>query len=340
MRKLNKLREIVLILVSIILSIFIIKYLKLVHFISTLCKLLTPVLIGFIYAWLVSPFIGKLSKRYKRSVVSVCLFLVIILIIGIFLYFLIPIIYKEIHEVVDLLPSFFDMVNGKISKIGLDGSLEKIGDYLLTNLPVYLVNMVKSIFKYLGVFVIGLILGLYMSMDYEKMVGFIYKCVPKKIKCVFIELSQKVSCEVRKCVNGTLLVAFLVFVMDTICFLVLKLEAPILLGVLCGITDLIPYVGPYIGGGVAVLVGFTESKTLGIITIVCCFAVQSIENYILQPIVMSKSIKISPILVIIGLLVFGNLFGIFGMILATPIVTIIKVIAEHFYEVLHKCKER
>ena len=340
MRKLNRLRELVLILVSIILFIFIIKYLKLVHFISTLCKILTPVLIGFIYAWLVSPFISRLSKKYKRSVVSVCLFLVIILLVGLFLYFLIPTIYEEIHEVVDLLPSFFDMINNKISKIGLDGSIEKIGDYLFINLPVFLVDMVKCIFKYLGVFVVGLILGLYMSMEYEKMVSFIYRCIPKKIKCVFIELSQKVSCEVRKCVNGTLLVAFLVFIMDTICFLILKLEAPILLGMLCGITDLIPYVGPYIGGGVAVLVGFTESKTLGIITIVCCFAVQSIENYVLQPIVMSKSIKISPILVIIGLLIFGNLFGIFGMILATPIVAILKVIVEHFYESLEKCKKR
>lgn len=339
MKKLNKLKELVLILVSIILAIFIIRYLKLVHFVCLIFRILAPVFIGFIYAWLVNPFINKLSKKYRRSIVSIGLFVVIILLLCLFLYFLIPIIYKEIHEVVDLMPSFLEIINGKISKIGLNGSLEKIGEYVLSNLPGYLLDMVKVLFKYLGVFMVGLILGLYMSMDYDKMVGLIYKCVPKKIKCVFIELSQEVSCEVRKCVNGTLLVAFMVFVMDTICFVVLKLEAPILLGLFCGITDLIPYVGPYIGGGVAVLVGFTESKTIGIITIICCVVVQSIENYILQPIVMSKSIKISPILVIIGLLVFGNLFGIFGMILATPIVAVIKVIAEHFYEAINKCKK-
>lgn len=70
-----------------------------------------------------------------------------------------------------------------------------------------------------------------------------------------------------------------------------------------------------------------------------CVIVQSIENYVLQPIVMSKSIKISPILIIIGLLVFGNLFGVLGMILATPILAIIKVFIEYLKKARNKCLE-
>ena len=70
-----------------------------------------------------------------------------------------------------------------------------------------------------------------------------------------------------------------------------------------------------------------------------CVIVQSIENYVLQPIVMSKSIKISPILIIIGLLVFGNLFGVLGMILATPILAIIKVFVEYLKKARNKCLE-
>ncbi len=337
--KLEKLKEIVLFLIAIILVVFIVKYLKIIPYLKLILEILIPLFVGFIYAWLVNPLVNKLSKGYKRNFICVALFLFIIIIILLFFYLLIPTIYKEISELSDILPSFFGILVGKIKTWGLRVYLDKILAFFMDNLPLYLVSLVKGLFKYLGITLIGLILGLYISMDYEKIVTMINDIIPKKYKCVFINLTQEVSMEVRKCVNGTLLVAFCVFVMDTILFMIVGLDASLLLGILCGITDLIPYIGPYIGSILAVYVGFTESKMLGIITIIICVIVQSIENYVLQPIVMSKSIKISPVLIILGLLLFGNLFGIVGMILATPIIAIIKVCVEHLQRAIKKCKE-
>lgn len=335
----KKLKEIVLFLLAIILIVFIVRYTKILSFVKKILIILIPVFIGFVYAWLLNPLIKKLDKKNKRGIISVLVFLGVILIIGVFLYFLIPVFYQEIAELIEILPELFGKIEDKINNMGFKDCLDNILTFLVNNVPLYLVNFVKILFKYLGVIGIGLILGLYMSIDYEKIVKKIYDIVPKKHKCVVINLSQEVSEEVRKCVNGTLFVAFCVFVMDSLCFWLIGLDAPLLFGALCGITDLIPYIGPYIGGIAAVCVGFTESKLVGILTIILCVVVQSIENYVLQPIVMSKSIKISPVLIIIGLLVFGNLFGVVGMILATPCVAIIKVIAEHISGVLEKCKE-
>lgn len=340
MIKINKLKEIVLILISIILIIFIVKLLNIFKICGLLFRVLTPVFVGFIYAWLLNPLINILSKNHKRNFICIFIFLGIILLVSLFFYYLIPIVYKEINELVDLLPSFSNLLNEKFNQFKLAGSLDKLYDFLNNNVPLYLVNGIKGLIKYLGVIVVGLILGLYMSMEYDKMILLIEKVVPKKHRCVFINLTQEISSNVRKCVNGTLFVAFMVFVGDTICFSLLKLDAPMLLGLLCGITDLIPYVGPYIGGVVAVIVGFTESRMLGFLTIIVCVLVQSIENYVLQPFVMSKSIKISPIFIIIGLLIFGNLFGIVGMIMATPIVAVLKVFSEHISEILEKCKDK
>lgn len=335
----KKLKEIVLFLLAIILIVFIVRYTKILSFVKKILIILIPVFIGFVYAWLLNPLIKKLDKKNKRGIISVLVFLGVILIIGVFLYFLIPVFYQEIAELIEILPELFGKIEDKINNMGFKDCLDNILTFLVNNVPLYLVNFVKSLFKYLGVIGIGLILGLYISIDYEKIVKKIYDIVPKKHKCVVINLSQEVSEEVRKCVNGTLFVAFCVFVMDSLCFWLIGLDAPLLFGALCGLTDLIPYIGPYIGGIAAVCVGFTESKLVGILTIILCVVVQSIENYVLQPIVMSKSIKISPVLIIIGLLVFGNLFGVVGMILATPCVAIIKVIAEHISGVLEKCKE-
>ena len=337
--KTDKLKEFVLLLIAIILVIFIVKYLNLLNYIGLIFSILIPVFVGFIYAWIFNPLIKKLSAKHKRNFICIALFLLIIIIIFLFFSLLIPIFYKEIGELSDILPPMFKMVASKVDNWGLKNFLDKLLLFFTDNVPLYLVNGFKVLFKYLGITLVGLILGLYMSMDYEKIVKFIYEMVPKKWQCIFINLTQEVSEETRKCVNGTLFVAFCVLVLDSLCFSLIGLDASLLLGVLCGITDLVPYVGPYIGGAVAVIVGFTESKWLGIITLIICVVVQSIENYILQPIVMSRSIKISPVLIIIGLLVFGNFFGIAGMILATPIVAMIKVVVSHIKSAIDKCKE-
>jgi len=337
MRK-EKLKELVLFLLSIILLVIIVRYLKIFSFLGNVLTVLMPVFIGYVYAWIFNPLIKKLSQKYNRNVVCIGLFLLFILLVGLFLYLLIPVFYKEIMEIIELLPEMFHMFESKINHMGFKDFLDNLLTFLVDNVPLYLIDFVKGLFKYLGVIGIGLVLGLYISMDYEKMIKKFYQWIPKKYTCVVVNLTQEVSVEVRKCVNGTLFVAFCVFVLDSLCFWFVKLDAPLLFGALCGI-DLIPYICPYIGSVVAVCVGFTQSKLIGILTLVICIAVQSIENYVLQPIVMSKSIRISPVLIIIGLLIFGNLFGVVGMILSTPCVAIIKVIFEHIGNVLRKCKE-
>lgn len=336
----DKLKELVLILIAIILVVFLIKYLNIFKYLGILFTVLVPLFIGFIYAWIFNPLINRLSKKINRNIVCILLFLVFVFLFSLFIYYLVPMFYREIMEFIELLPSVLSKIEIKIETIGLRDMLDKLIVFVVDSLPDYFISFVKGTFKYVGVIVIGLILGLYMSFDYERIVSSVYAIVPKKYKCVVINLSQDVSSTVRKCVNGTLLVALCVFVLDSICFMVIKLDSAILLGMICGITDLIPYVGPYIGGAVAVLVGFTESKKLGFMCLIICFIVQCIENYVLQPIIMSKSIKISPVLIIVGLLVFGKFFGVVGMIMATPILAMLKVIFTHLEPVLQKCRKK
>ena len=338
--KIKKLKELVLILVAIILVVFLVKYLNVFNYLSILFTVLIPLFIGFVYAWIFNPLIVKFSKKVNRNIVCILLFIVFVFLFSLFIYYLVPMFYREIMEFIELLPEVLSKIEVKVESIGLKDMLDKLIVFVVDSLPDYFISFVKGTFKYVGVIVIGLILGLYISFDYERIVSNIYSIIPKKYKCVVVNLSQDVSSTVRKCVNGTLLVALFVFILDTICFLVIGLENSILLGMICGITDLIPYIGPYIGGMIAVLVGFTESKRLGILCLIICLVVQMIESYVLQPVVMSKSIKISPVLIIVGLLVFGKFFGVVGMVIATPILAMLKVIFTHLEPVVRKCRKR
>ena len=92
------------------------------------------------------------------------------------------------------------------------------------------------------------------------------------------------------------------------------------------ITDLIPYIGPWLGTAIVTIVGLTQSPLVGLGVLIIAVIVQMVESYVLQPVVMSKATNLHPVTIICGLLIFGHFFGIVGMILATPIMSIMKVI--------------
>ena len=108
-----------------------------------------------------------------------------------------------------------------------------------------------------------------------------------------------------------------------------------LFGLICGLTNIIPYVGPWIGGGIAAIVGFTVSPLTGILTIAVAFAAQQIDGIVLQPLIMGKTMKLHPVTIMIGLLIFGYFFGIWGMILATPVIACCKVIILYLNDILY-----
>jgi predicted PurR-regulated permease PerM len=286
---------------------------------------------------LVNPFLNKFKRR---GLVSIILFFIIIVCLFLFFYYLVPLIYKEVNELVKVIPNIYNFFELKLLDLGINiNSFEIDINKIIEYVPKYVIGFLKGCFKYIGSIFIGLIIGLYMSMEYNKIIEFMIGVIPNKYKCEIVGILDKISIEVRKCVSGMLLVSFSIFILDTIAFLILGLDSPILLGILCGLTDLIPYIGPYIGGGIVLLVALSESKGIIIATLIVIVIIQCIENYVLQPIIMSKSTRISPLLIIIGLLVFGNLFGIVGMLLATPLVCIVRVIYLYLGDIREKCKK-
>lgn len=348
-KKILKILYIVFIAFLILVGIIAIQKLNVLGFVIEFLKVIAPFFIGFVVAWLLRPLVLKLNKKINNNAFSsVIVFSVFVLIILILIYAFVPTIYNEVNELVGLLPGFVEKITGNINEFfanfeinGID--LNSFKDKLLLNitnistefasdLPNLLIDIVTSIFSGIGTFVMGLIIGIYMLIDYDNVCNHFLKLFSKNKQKDVIKLCNQMSIEVRKCVNGTFLVALMVLFCDSIGFTLIGLNAPLLFGLFCGITDLIPYIGPYIGGAAAVIVGLTQDPLIGIGTLIICVIVQIVESYILQPIVMSKASNLHPIVIIIALLVFGHFFGILGMVLATPILTIGRVLYEFIKE--------
>ena len=344
-KKILKLVYIVMIIGIIFLVTLLIKEWGILKFLLTILKVATPFFIGFAIAWIFNPLVVFLEKKgLKRGFGVPIVYLLFLGVLFLFFYFLIPTVYNQLNDLIASIPGIITQIEDFIRNVlnniqGIDveavqsnmfATIESVIANVTTNLPEFILNSVGALFSGIGTVLIALVIGIYMLFDFNNISTHLMKFIPKKNKNDVSTLLTEMGQEVRKCVNGTLLVAFMVFVGDSIGFLAVGLKAPILFGLLCGITDLIPYIGPYIGGIAAVIVGFSQGTVIGIITAIIVIVVQLIENYVLQPIVMSKTMKLHPVTIMLGLLIFGYFFGIVGMILATPTIALVKVIYRFF----------
>ena len=345
----------VIVIVGIILGILIgLQKLNLFNVIGDIFEVILPLFIGFIIAWLSYPLHKKLIDKGVNKILSaILIFLGIVGISILFVYIFIPVLYNQVNELISYIPSVLtsttNFITKSLDKIDINGiDIESIKQGILSagedtiinftsNLPNNIINFVKGLFSALGVILISLVLGIYMLIDFDDLTLRFYKLLPKKNRDDYIKLFQNISVNSHKVVNGTFLVALMVFICDTVGFAIIGLNAAILFGLFCGLTDLIPYIGPYIGGAAAVIVGFTQGPIIGIGTLIIAVIVQLLESYIMQPVVMSKAMQLHPVVIIIGLLLFGYFFGIIGMIIATPCMAIIK---ELLIFIKHKKDER
>lgn len=334
----------VVLIISIVLVAFVLfKEIGIFRFIGNVLNVISPLFIGFVVAWLFAPLVDKMTKKgMSRILASIIIYVIFILFLIMFFRIFIPIIYNELNELVSTLPAimtkitnFIDDLFKEVNVEGIDingmkdnilGAITAYGNSISSSLPTTIVNVMSKLFSGLGSIFFGLIIGLYMLFDFDNVTNLLLKLIPKRHQMEVADLLENIGREVRKSVNGTLLVACMVFVCDTIGFSIIGLKSALLFGLFCGITDLIPYIGPYIGTAVATIVAFTQNTFVGVGVLIIAIIVQLVESYILQPVVMSKATKLHPVTIICGLLIFGHFFGIIGMILAVPIMSIFKVI--------------
>ncbi len=342
--KILKILYYVMIVGIVFLIIAVCKQLNIFDFILKLLSIMAPFFIGFIIAWIFSPLVDKLSKKgMSRIISSIIVYLIFILVFYLFMRMLIPAVYNQMNDLIKIVPkvflsikdfiiNFFERFNDvrgfdvAATQTNIISLLEKVATSVTTSLPETIISLISAIFSGLGTFLVSLIIGFYMLFNFNNTSEQLLSLIPKRYRYEARTLTNEISFQLRKYVNGVLICAGIICVFCTLGFIIVGLPSPLLFGLFCGLTNVIPYIGPYIGGAPAVLVGFSQSPTMGILTLLVVVIVQLIEGNLINPIIMSKTMKLHPVTIIVGLLVFGAFFGVWGMILATPIIAFCKII--------------
>ena len=319
-------------------------------FIGRILTVISPFFIGIVIAWLFDPFVTYLNQKgVSRILGAIFVYVIFLSFIYLLIRLMVPSITNQLNDLAQSVPtfinylkdnidSFFDNLNklGDFNytdiKIGIYDSINDLSKSLTVDLPTTIMNAITAIVSGGVNLLVGLLVGLYMLFDFDNVKSHLYSLIPKRYQTDTIDLLDRLNNNLRSYVHGTLLIMLILFIFQSIALSIAGLEAPMVFGLFCAITNVIPYVGPYIGGIPAVIVGLSISPMTGLFVLIAVVLAQGLESYFLQPIVMGKTMKLHPVTIMIGLLIFAHFFGIIGMILATPIISILKTILQFLNE--------
>jgi predicted PurR-regulated permease PerM len=171
-----------------------------------------------------------------------------------------------------------------------------------------------------------LVLTIYFMAAFERIKRGAYRLVPATRRERVRQLTDEILTKVGAYMVGALMIALLAGVSTWVLVLILGLAYPFALAVVVAVLDLIPQIGATLGAVVVSLVGLAHSLTAGIVCAAFFIAYQQLENYLIYPTVMRRSVAVSDVAAVVAALVGAALFGVIGALAAIPMVAAIQLI--------------
>ena len=343
-KKLVKLLYVIFIILGVYVGILVFNALGIGKFLITLLKILLPLFIGILIAWLFKPLVAKLqAKGLRRGLACSLVYIIFIGIIAWILFTLIPLLYNQTNDLINQIPTISNYVQEWVNntfdklenipgvsaddiKLSLMAKLQTFGNELASSLPEKIVKIATSFISGAGTFFLGLIIGFFILVSIDSPLEAVRDFLPKKARDTFEGIVSSINGAARSFISGAIIDSTLVFVVTSLLLWIVGLKAPLLFGLFCGITNIIPYAGPYIGGAPAFIVGLSQGPVTGLLVLAMLVIIQTLEGSFIQPLIMSKSTKLHPVTIMMGLLIFGHFWGIPGMFISTPLMAAIKAV--------------
>ena len=190
----------------------------------------------------------------------------------------------------------------------------------------------SSLLHALLVFILGPLIAFYLLVDLPNLQRDVMNLVPQRLRAEVSDLAGKTGLAVGGFFRGQLVVALLVGSLSALGFYLIGLPFWFLIGAIAGFFNLIPLIGPYIGGALGFLVGVvSQDVSLGLKAALVELIVQQIDNHIISPNIMKRTVNLHPVTVMLSILAGGTLAGFWGVLLGVPAVAVGKLFLGHLW---------
>ena len=329
-----------------------------------LMKILQPIIIGFIVAYLINPVMvfiekhlmlfleprmksKKKAKKAARAIGTAGALLFLLLIIFLLLDMMIPELIKSVQNMMVSLPaevnSFSAWINETLAEDSqladmLGSSLVKVTnvlenflqDHLLPQVNTYIASITSGVIsavKVLFNFIIGLIIAVYVLMSKESFIGqgkkLVYTIFPAKFGNHIVKMVRISNEMFGGFINGKILDSAIIGVICYIGLVIMRMPYSLLVAVIVGVTNVIPFFGPYVGAVPSVILIALADPIKGLYFLIFILVLQQIDGNIIGPKILGNSTGLSSFWVVFAILVGGGLFGFMGMLLGVPTFAVI-----------------
>ncbi len=308
-------------------------------------KIITPVLWGFAISYLLNApskyFVKKFNIQWGYGVLISYIIAMIILALAMLLIF--PAIINNVTELVSNLP---DLVNKMgdilttwqnklnenkvfaqfLSKVNVTELINKFTNFIKDYIIIFS-NQVFWIMNGLLKFIIGIVISVYLLLSKNKYV----KTAKNTVEVAFMDntvkkmyrILRKADFYFSKFLVGKIIDSAIIGAIAFVGFYLIGVPYYPLIALIIGITNIIPYFGPFIGAVPALLITALSNPTKSLIVLVFIFVLQQADGYFIGPKILGDHVGVSAIWIIIGVIIGGGLFGVIGMILGVPMIALI-----------------
>lgn len=193
-------------------------------------------------------------------------------------------------------------------------------------------SLLGSLAEAVALLIVTPVLAFYLLVDAPRLGQELSDLVPDDYREEMTGLGHNLSKALGGFVRGQLAVAVVVAMMSGTGLYLLGVELWLILGIIAGVTNMIPFVGPWISGILATAVALVLGDVgLAVAVALLFLGVQQVDNHVISPLVLRATVKLHPTIIILALLVGGSLGGFVGLILAVPLTALGKVLVSHFW---------
>ncbi len=340
---------------------------KINYFIS----IMNPFIIGFALAYLLNFVLkfyeekmlvkinsfNKLKKSTKRLIGILFTYLTFLIFIYLCIHFVLPQLMESIVGIINQVPKYVkeadNLSKNLMNDLEINSQVAKFAQEKLNEIIERVITIIGQIFPLLADtimkllssvwnIVLGLIVSVYLLIDKEK-----FYAISKKITCALFskktadrifELTHRSNNTFGRFLSGKIIDSFIIGIISFILFTIAKMPYVVLISVIIGVTNIIPFFGPFIGAIPCFILILFESPMKSIIFLILIFLIQQLDGNIIGPKILGDSIGISAFWILFSILIFGDLFGFVGMIIGVPLFAVIYSIIKENIE--YKLKEK
>ena len=320
--------------------------------ISHIIVILKPFIMGFAIAYLLdfvlrfyenvvfeTKFFKKFNIKSKRGLGLLFTYITAFLFIGLFIHFVLPQLIDSIVGLVNDIPLYIadttKFINGLIDKLNLGEQYQGVINENFNNLIDYIIKVATNLLPMLGGF-LTTIISIYLLIEKERFFALskkiTYAILPKRAAVKTIELTHRSNDTFGKFLSGKILDSFIIGILTFIVLTIFSMPYTLLISVIVGITNIIPFFGPFIGAIPSVIIILFVSPIKAFWFLVIILIIQQIDGNIIGPKILGDSIGISAFWILFSILVAGKFLGLVGMVIGVPLFAIVYSIIKEIIE--------